>query len=37
MYNGEIRYYKLYLTGDNDPVNITQETFDKIIAEKGVI
>ena len=36
-YNGEICYYKLYLTGDEDPVSITQETFDKIIAEKGVI
>lgn len=37
IYNGEICYYKLYLTGDNDPVGITKETFNKIIAEKGVI
>lgn len=36
-YNGKIYYYKLYLTGDNDPVSITQETFNKIMAEKGVI
>lgn len=37
IYNDEISYYKLYLTGDNDPVGITKETFNKIIAEKGVI
>lgn len=37
IYNGEIYYYKLYLTGDNDPVYISHETFNKIIAEKGVI
>lgn len=37
IYNGEICYYKLYLTGDDDPVFITKETFNKIIAEKGVV
>lgn len=37
MYNGEISYYKLYLTGDDSPVGITQETFNKIMAEKGAI
>ena len=37
IYNGETLYYKLYLTGDDDPVNITKETFDKIVAEKGVV
>ena len=30
--------YKCYLVGDDGaPLTITQETFDKIIAEKGVI
>lgn len=37
IYNGEIFYYKLYLTGDDSPVAITQETFDKIVVEKGVV
>ena len=36
-YNGEISYYKLYLVSDSNPVSITQETFDKIMAEKGMI
>ena len=29
--------YKCYLVGDDDPLTINQKTFDKIIAEKGVI
>lgn len=36
-YNNKIEYYKLYLVGDDAPVSISQETFDKIIAERGVI
>lgn len=29
--------YKCYLVGDDDPLTINQKTFNKIIAEKGVI
>ena len=37
IYNSEICYYKLYLTGDDTALYITQETFDKIIAKKGMV
>lgn len=36
-YNNKIEYYKCYLVGDNSPVNISKETFNKIVAEKGVV
>ena len=29
--------YKCYLIGDDSPITIFQETFDKIIAERGVV
>ena len=37
IYNGEISFYKLYFVGDNQPVTISHETFNKIIEEKGVV
>ena len=36
-YSDDTVIYKCYLVGDDSPLTITQETFDKIIAEKGVL